>query len=176
MNISACRLWRMVSAVSLLFGSLSASAQAAPQQDQKITRGVFSRLIGDWNVTGSTLGRPTITGADVHAEFGGAFIEVHIKDPAGKDQYEARIFFGQNKMVAWSFTGWTRLALTHHRHWERAKLRGNVVTIAFPYPEGQFRDTFTYEPASDRWRLFIQMGPADHPKIFSDWYFVRIKH
>ncbi len=47
------------------------------------------------------------------------------------------------------------------------------MTLTFPYPEGTFHDKLTYDPAHDRWRLFIETGPADHLKVFSDWYFDR---
>ena len=52
-------------------------------------------------------------------------------------------------------------------------IAGDVVTLTFPYPEGTFRDKLTYDAAHDRWRLFIEMGSLDHPKVFSDWYFDR---
>ena len=51
---------------------------------------------------------------------------------------------------------------------------GNLVLIAFPYPDGAFRDRLTYDPLHDRWRLLIEMGPKGHPGTFSDWHFDRV--
>jgi hypothetical protein len=139
-----------------------------------ITGSVLSRFVGSWTVTGTTMGKPTVTAARVLAEFGGAFLELHVKDPSGKSTYEARVFFGREKdgslIVHWldATGGETSRTLGTGR------IDGDLVTLNFPYPDGMFRDRLSYDRAHDRWRLWIEMGPTDNPETFSDWDFSRI--
>ncbi len=135
--------------------------------------GVLGQFVGEWSVTGTTLGKPTVTGADVRPAFGGGFLELHIKDPTARQPYEARVFFGMDAagqlVVHWldGSGGETSRTLGV------GQARGDVVSLTFPYPDGPFRDRLTYDRARDRWRLLIEMGPVDHPKVFSDWLFER---
>ena len=55
-------------------------------------------------------------------------------------------------------------------------LAGDTLQLTFPYPEGEFRDSLSYDRARDRWRLLIVTGPQQPPEIFSDWYFEREVH
>ena len=167
---------RRVVPVACLFAAVSMSAQTAPTQEQNITQGVFGHLLGEWDISGSTLGKPTRTGAQVQPNCGGTFFELHIKDPARRDQYQARVFLGQKQDGRLVIHWLDRTGADTSQSLGTGKVSGDVVTMTFPYPEREFRDIFTYEPASDHWRLLIQTGPVDHPKVFSDWYFVRSKH
>jgi hypothetical protein len=147
----------------------SASALANP----KPTEGVLSHFVGAWNVTGTTLGKPTVTSAEVQTEFGGSFLELHIKDPAARNGYEARVFFGTDSaghlVVHWlDGTGGES-----SRTLGSGQAQGDLVTLDFPYPDGAFRDRLTYDSAQDSWRLYIETGPVDHPQVFSDWLFKR---
>jgi len=145
------------------------SALAAP----KPIDGVLAHFVGQWSITGTTLGKPAVTGAEVEPEFDGNFLELHIKDPSGRDSYEARVYFGTDAsgqlVVHWldATGGETSRTLGG------GQVQGDLVTLNFPYPDGAFRDRLTYDRAQDRWRLFIEMGPADHPRVFSDWFFKR---
>ncbi len=174
MNGFLRKLPHRVPVLCLLLGSVSAPSQA-PAPHKPIADGVLGHFLGTWTITGTTLGRPTITEAQVQELFSGSFLELHIKDPANKDRYEARVFFGQTQagslVVHWlDATGADTSQILG-----KGTVAGNVVTLTFPYPEGTFRDKLTFDPAQDRWHLFIEMGPADHPKVFSDWYFDRSK-
>ena len=159
---------RSALATVICFGIVS-TASAAP----KPTDGVLNHLIGSWKIEGTTLGKPTITGAEVRAEFGGSFLELHVKDPANRDPYEAQVFFGtDNKgrlVIHWldGTGGETSRTLGS------GQVKGDLATMRFSYPDGVFRNRLTYDEGHDRWRLFIEMGPMDHPKVFSDWVFTR---
>jgi hypothetical protein len=153
-----------------LLVTLPLPASAAP-----LTEGVLGRFVGNWTVSGTTRGEPTTTGAQVRPQFGGAFLELHIKDPAGKVPYEARVFFAETKdgsiVAHWldATGGETSRTLGTGR------IVKNRVELIFPYPGSDFRNRLEYEPLSDRWRMLIQMGPKDKPRTFSDWYFKRTK-
>lgn len=165
------RMSRLSVFCSLLY-SVPAFSQA-PAPLKHISDGVLGHFLGTWTVTGSILGKPTKTGAQVQEILNGSFLEVHLKDPANNDRYEANVFFGEKQdgglVVHWLDETGAETSQTLGT----GSAEGNVVTLTFPYPEGAFRDKLTYDPAHDRWRLFIEMGPIDHSKVFSDWYFNR---
>ncbi len=93
MNVFARISW--VTIAMLCSVLLAASQVSAPHKH--ISDGVLGQLLGTWTVTGSTLGRPTVTGAHVQEDFNGSFLEIHIEDPAKKDRYEARVFLGEKQ-------------------------------------------------------------------------------
>ena len=146
-----------------------------PASAAQLVNGVLGHLIGTWTISGTLLGHPTHTGADVKPVFGGAFLEMHVLDPEGQDHYEALIFFGQatdHKLVVHWLDG---TGGETSRTLGTGQVSGDLASITFPYPDGIFRDRLTYDPARDRWRLLIEMGPEAHPKTFSDWFFERAK-
>jgi len=151
-----------------LFISLSQAVAAAPLIDS-----VLRRFVGSWTISGTTRGKATASAAEVRPQFGGAFLELHIKDPTGKLPYEARVFLGEAKdgtIVAHWLDG---TGGETSRTLGSGRIVGDRVELTFPYPEGEFRDRLEYDRVRDRWRLFIEMGPPDQPKTFSDWYFER---
>jgi hypothetical protein len=151
------------------------SAVARPTCAASLTDGILGQFVGNWTISGFTLGKPADTGAEVKPAFGGAFIEMHVQDPTGRSHYEARVFFGEDSkgglVVHWlDATGGEP-----SRTLGSGKIAGDHITLYFPYPDGPFRDRLDYDRAHDRWRLLIEMGPKDHPQTFSDWYFARVK-
>jgi hypothetical protein len=152
--------------VGVLLGPQSAAA-ASP------TLGVLGHLIGDWAITGVTDGRPTLSGAEVREALGGAFLEMHIKAPSDRSPYEARVFIGEDDhgvlVVHWldGTGGETSRTLG------TGAIKGDHVTLTFPYPDGEYRDRLDYDHANDRWRLVVEHGPKDRPIPFCDWSFDR---
>ena len=53
-------------------------------------------------------------------------------------------------------------------------IKGNHITLKFPYPGAEFRDHLDYDRVKDRWRLVIDMGPPNHVEEFSNWAFDRV--
>lgn len=158
--------WKLLP-LCLLMG-LSQAVIAAP-----LSEGVLGRLVGTWAITGTTRGEATVTGAEVRPQFSGAFLEMHIKDPTGKVPYEARVFLGQaddGSIVAHWLDG---TGGESSRTLGNGRIVGDLVALSFPYPAGEFRNRLEYDRGRDRWRMFIEMGPKEQPKIFSDWYFER---
>lgn len=155
--------------LALLLALAGQMAAAAP-----LTDGVLGRLEGDWSISGVTRGKPTATGARVRAVFGGTFLEMHIKDPAGRIPYEAKVYIGQDErggLVAHWLDG---TGGGTSRTLGTGSADGDTVRLDFPYPEGLLRDRLSYDRARDRWRLLIETGTAERPEVFADWYFERV--
>ncbi|WP_324750064.1 hypothetical protein SH591_00520 [Sphingomonas sp. LY54] len=158
--------WKLLPLCVLL--GVSQAGVAAP-----LSEGVLGRFVGTWAVTGTTRGETTVIGAEVRPQFGGAFLEMHIKDPAGKLPYEARVYLGQaddGSIVAHWLDG---TGGESSRTLGSGRIVGDQVELSFPYRAGEFRNRLEYDRRRDRWRMFIEMGPKEHSKIFSDWYFER---
>ncbi len=160
----------MRKAFILALGLLLGASQAA---SAAVTDGVLGRFVGEWAISGTTRGEPTATSAEVSARFGGAFVELHVADPTGQNDYEARVFFGQAKdgavVVHWldATGGGTSRTLG------AGQIVGDALKMTFAYPEGEMRNRLDYDRATDRWRMRIEMGAKDKPALFSDWTFVR---
>ena len=152
----------------IIVGAAFALAQpsfAAPP----VADGALAHLVGNWKVNGTTMGKPTSTRAEVRSELGGAFLAMHIKDPTGKDPYEALVFFGWLRdggiLVHWLDVSGGETSRTLGT----GRVDRNEVKLNFPYPKDALRDSLTYDSQHDRWRLFIKDGPTHHQSIYSDW-------
>ena len=157
-----------------LAGMLALTMSIPTAEAASPTLGLLGKFIGDWTITGVTRGLPTQTGAQVRSVFGGAFIEMHIKDPAERSPYEARVFFGEDDSSA-LVVHWLDATGGETSHTlGTGTIEGDHVTLSFPYPDGEFRDRLDYDRVTDRWRLVIEMGPLDYPAPFSDWTFDRV--
>ena len=167
MSLPAPWRWGLAGALALTV-SISAAQAASP------TVGVLGRFIGDWRITGVTRGLPTQTSAQVRSAFGGAFLEMHIKDPAERSPYEARVFFGEDNRGALVVHWLDATGGETSRTLGTGTIKGDHVALTFAYPDGEFRDHLDYDRVTDRWRLVIEMGPRDHPAPFSDWTFDRV--
>lgn len=154
-------------AAGLLLGGAGA-AGAAP-----VTDGVLGKFVGAWAISGTTRGEETATMAQVRPAFGGAFVELHIKDPSGRSDYEARVFLGQDEdgtVVAHWLDG---TGGGSSRTLGTGRIVGDRLDLTFAYPEGEMRNQLSYDRAQDAWRMRIEMGPKAAPRVFSDWRFVR---
>lgn len=162
---------------ALVGAALAAALWHSPgiAQTGPVTSGVLGQLIGDWTITGVTRGQMTQTGAQVRSEFGGAFLEMHIFDPDKRSQYEARVFIGEDARGALVAHWLDGTGGETSRTLGVGAVKGNHVTLTFPYPGNEFRDRLDYDRAKDRWRLVIEMGPRDHAQLFSDWTFDRVR-
>jgi len=156
-------------ALALLAG-VGQPAAAAP-----VTDGLLGDFVGDWVISGTTRGKPTATAAEVRPQFGGAFVELHVKDPAGKTPYEARVFFSQANDDAVVVHWLDATGGESSRTLGGGRFSGDRLDLTFAYPDGEMRNHLEYDRAHDRWRMLIETGPKDQPRIFSDWYFDRQK-
>lgn len=155
----------------LAFGLLLSAPNTAAAAS--VTDGVLGRFIGRWAVSGTTRGEPTTTAAEVKAQFGGAFVELHVADPSGRNDYEARVFFGRTDDGAVVVHWLDGTGGASSRTLGAGTAVGDRVDLTFAYPDGEMRNRLDYDRATDRWRMRIEMGPRDKPSLFSDWIFVR---
>jgi len=169
---AACRLNVRVMLAGALLAGLLIAAETASAESPSL--GVLGHLIGDWTITGVTRGRPTLTAAQVRDVFGGAFLEMDIKDPSGQSPYDAWVFIGEDAGGALVVHWLDATGGETSRTLGSGTIKGNHVSLTFPYPDGEFRDRLDYDRQGDRWRLIIETGPKEQAQTFCDWSFDRV--
>jgi hypothetical protein len=112
----------------------------------------LSGLIGNWNVTGTTLGKQvsqTATGQWVLAH---QFVLLRFKGA-----YEADVYIGYDAPRRRYVEHWIDVfggsGATVVGYGER---RGSTLAFLFEYPEGKFRNTMTYDARSDSWHIHYE--------------------
>ena len=114
-------------------------------------------LLGSWNMAGKLGGKPVHYFADGRRVRDGGFLKLHMIDTGKPEQYEAEVFIGFDHKANDFIAHWLdRFGAAGARVVARGERRGQRLVIIFPYAEGAFRDTLTWEPASKSWTLLLE--------------------
>ncbi|HUE10548.1 MAG TPA: hypothetical protein VMQ54_06405 [Steroidobacteraceae bacterium] len=119
-------------------------------------------LLGKWVMTGTLGGKPVHYAADGQRVLRGGFLELHMIDMTSPAQYEADAFIGFDPKANDYIAHWLdRFGAAGARVVARGERQGQRLVLNFPYAEGAFRDTFTWQPASDSWSLLMESQGND---------------
>lgn len=120
-------------------------------------------LVGRWRMTGTVRGRPVTYAAEGTRVLGGRFVDLHMIDATNDPpKYEARVSLGVDDRARELVAHWLDTfgaAPSRTLGTGRGDARGWVLT--FPYVDGTFRDTFTFDPDGRRWTLLIEAAQPD---------------
>jgi hypothetical protein len=113
---------------------------------------VLRALDGTWVMSGDVMGKPVTYRMVAGPTLQGAFTELHMNDVQVPSQYEARVFIGYDPesrtvIVHWMDSFGAKYSIPHGA----GRVTDNSIQFTIPYPGGSFRDTFTYNPASETW-------------------------
>jgi hypothetical protein len=159
-GISACAL------ALLLLGS-AASCAAKEVTEEEV---LLDALLGRWRMVGTVHGDAVTYDMTAERVLGGRWVRLHMKDVKRPPGYEANVY------LAWDFKAQRVVA-----HWidtfgaapsttlGYGNARGQVLELRFDYPDGAFRDRFTWEPAKKRWRFLIESAKAGGYETFGDY-------
>lgn len=140
-------------------------AAVSPLTAQNVRRGpvegLLDHLIGQWRMTGSVRGRPATYTLDAARVLQGRFVELHMTDVHRPPAYEARVFVGadiaEGRVIAhWLDNFGAAYSIPH----ATGRVRGDTLFLAFPYPAGAFRDTFTYDSRADSWHFLLEAADS----------------
>jgi len=85
-----------------------------------------------------------------------------MKDEALPPKYEADVFIGFDTRAGDFVTHWLdRFGAGGARVVATGKRDGERLMVVFPYTEGAFRDTFTFEPKTQTWSLLLESQGRD---------------
>lgn len=151
------------SIVSILSAATVAFAAAPAQQATKSADEIFlDALQGDWTMAGTLGGKPVHYLADGRRVLQGSFLRLHMIDVQLPPKYEADVFIGFDAKANDFIAHWLdRFGAAGARVVARGERKGQQLVIVFPYAEGAFRDTFSWEPASRSWSLLPESQSAD---------------
>jgi hypothetical protein len=132
-------------------------------------------LQGDWDMTGTLLGKPVKYYARGERVLQGGFLRLHMVDAAGVPTYEADLFLGYDAHADDYIGHWLdRFGAAGARVVASGKRQGETLTILFPYADAAFKDTFVHDPNSRSWSLLIEsQKPGGGWSTFATYRLVR---
>src|SRR5258708_20565039 len=132
-------------------------------------------LQGNWDMTGTLLGKPVKYYARGERVLQGGFLRLHMIDAADAPTYEADLFLGFDAHAGDYIGHWLdRFGAAVARVVPSGNRQGQTLIIQFPYAEAAFKDTFVYAPNSHTWVLVIEsQGPDGTWSNFAKYTFAR---
>ncbi len=141
----------LVAIVLLLAGAPAVRAEEPPAAEK-----LLDQLVGDWRMTGTVRGKPVTYRLSARRTLAGRFVELHMIDVSDPPKYEARVFIGNDpkgdRIIAHWMDKFGAAASIPHGE---GSVSGNTIRFDIPYPDGTFRDVFTYEARLGTWQLKI---------------------
>lgn len=139
---------------------MSLTAPPAGGQTPAAADSLLHHLVGRWHMSGTVRG--VLAESDLVGDvvLQGKFVRLHMTDRNQPPQYEAMVFLGVDSATSRLVAHWLDVFGAGYSvtlgMGERP--RGSTLAFAFAYPDGPFRDTFTYDRATDTWRFLLENG------------------
>ena len=116
---------------------------------------LLDRLVGRWTMDGTVRQKAATYRLDAVWVLQRRFVELHMVDarhtPA---QYEARVFIGADTASGALLAHWLdNTGAAYSVPPATGQVRGDSLTLDFPYVGGAFHDTFVYDSSSDSWTM-----------------------
>jgi len=106
---------------------------------------------------GSTLGKSTHYALHGERILSGGFVRLQMRDKARPPRYQADFFLGYDKKKRDYIGHWLdQYGAPGARVVAEGQRNGSMLVLIFPYAEGAFRDTFTYDPARHSWTWLLE--------------------
>jgi hypothetical protein len=146
----------------LLAVVLGMSLTAPPAAGQTPAAGdsLLQRLVGRWRMSGTVRGIPAEYDLDAVPVLRGQFVRLHMVDRSQAPQYEAMVFLGVDSATSRLVAHWLDVFGAGYSVTLGMgdRPQGATLAFAFAYPDGAFRDTFTYDHTTDTWRFLLENG------------------
>lgn len=134
------------------------AADAAKSPDELYLDG----LKGTWVMAGTLGGKPVRYLAEGERVLGGAFMKLRMIDVGSAPRYEADVFVGYDQKANDYIAHWLdRFGAAGARVVARGERQAQKLVLVFPYAEGAFRDTFTWQPVPGSWSLLLESQGSD---------------
>ena len=141
----------------ILILAMRAGCPACAEDAAAADNAYLDALQGDWNMTGTLLGKPVKYRARGERVLQGGFLRLHMIDAADAPAYEADLFLGYDAHANDYIAHWLdRFGAAGARVVASGRRKGETLVIQFPYAEAAFKDTFVYDANSRAWSLLIE--------------------
>src|SRR5262245_44677404 len=137
--------------------------QEPPDGPQRIFKDdLLDNLAGDWKLTRKIRGRTAENTVKAEWVLNHQFLQIRMKDVAEPPAYEALVLIGYShadkRYVAhWldTFGGKASETLGYGRR------SGDSIKFVFAYPDGEFHNTFTWDPKAGTWTFLMEQKGKD---------------
>lgn len=114
-------------------------------------------LQGTWAMEGTLGGKSVRYVVDAQRVLQGKFVKLHITDTGPPPQYEADVYIGFDAKAHDYIAHWLdRFGAPGARVVALGERQGQRLVLIFPYAEGAFRDTFTWQSESRSWSVLLE--------------------
>ena len=163
------------SCAAMLLAGLSLSQRAPGAEPRSPDNQYLDRLLGDWDMAGAVGAKPVRYHARGERVLGRGFLKLHMIDAATPPTYEADLFLGVDATAGDYVAHWLdRFGAAGARVVASGTRDGERLVLRFPYAEGAFRDTFTFDPGSGTWSLLLEsQAPGGAWATFARYTLVR---
>ncbi len=163
---------------ALVLGAILGSAQSSTPPAQEPLDGpkkpfqdeLVDRLAGKWALTRKRHGKESRHTLEAAWVLNHQFLQIHMKDDATPPEYEAIVYLGQDNaseryVVHWLDVFGGRMSETLGY----GKRDGDSIRFVFEYPDGPFKNTFTWHPDSKGWSCLLESkSPAGAWTTFAE--------
>jgi hypothetical protein len=175
MNKIACLLLLLASVMLAQTKPEPLDGPNRPFQDN-----VLDNLQGKWALKGAIAGHPGDAELEATWVLNHQFLKLHEKGTTpipGRPLYEAEVYVGYDNASERYVAHWIDIYGGRFSETIGYGVRtGNSIKFTFEYPDGPFRNTFTWIPESKSWRFLLeQKNDAGKWGVFSDRIAVKIK-
>lgn len=143
--------------------STSRPGGTTPAADSDVSAdALLDALQGAWDMEGQVMGEPVRYRAKGERVLQGGFLRLHMIDVSTPPQYEASVFIGHDKKAGDYIAHWLdTFGAAGARVVGTGSREGNRIFILYQYPDGTFRNTFTWRPDMRDWTLLIEAQQPD---------------
>jgi hypothetical protein len=132
---------------------------------------MLDKFVGDWTMTGTVMGKPVEYRMEGRRTIQGKFVELHMIDTKRPPAFEARVFIGPDTtdrgyVAHWLDNFGASFSIPH----ATGGMRGDTVSLVFPYETGNFRDTFIWDGTTNTWYFRIDSASGTKWKLFAEYY------
>jgi hypothetical protein len=150
---------------------LTASAAFAQAPARARTDSLLDAFVGTWNVTGTTRGKTTRYRMEARRVLQNKYVELHLVDVMSKPPgYEARVIIGEAAEPGQYIAHWIdNFGAKYSVPTASGKQVDDTLFLDFPYPDGAFHDTFSYDRKRRSWHMLLESADGNGWKVFADY-------
>jgi hypothetical protein len=126
----------------------------------------LANLVGRWEISRRIRGTEVHNHLDAHWVLQHRFIVLHMIDADEPPKYEAIVLMGYDTAHDRYVAHWTDTYGAQSPGVGYGKRVGNAVDFVFPSPEGNFHNTFTWDPVQRTWRSLMESEGRDGKRTF----------
>lgn len=127
---------------------------------------LLDRLTGKWNVTRKIHGKIVRQKAEARWVLNHRFLQLHLYGGPKADPYEALVMIGYDDGTKHYVAHWCDTFGGGFSIMGTGKRSGDAIAFTFPYPAGNFYNTFTWDPATKGWTCLGESTGKDGKRVF----------